>query len=87
MKIITKMRKFKMRLNKKILLYEVASIISGCMGALMLGAFLMIGLFSRWTLAIDLIWIALSFILIFVWYFTNKYAYKLQKRWDYEHRR
>jgi uncharacterized membrane protein YphA (DoxX/SURF4 family) len=82
-----KMRKFKMRLNKKILLYEVASLISGCIGALMLGAFLMIGLFSRWTLAIDLIWIALSFILIFVWYFANKKAYKLQKQWDYDNRR
>ena len=47
----------------------------------------MLGLFSRWTLAIDLIWIALSFVFVIVWYLTNKKAEKLQKQYDYENRR
>lgn len=76
-----------MRLNKKILLYEVASLLSGCIGAVSLGILLMLGLFSRWTLAIDLIWIALSFVFVIVWYLTNKKAEKLQKQYDYENRR
>jgi uncharacterized membrane protein len=76
-----------MKIQKKILFYEVISLLTGCLGAVLLGIFLMLGLFSRWTLMIDLVWIVLSFVFIIVWYFTNKKAHKLQRQWDYENRR
>ena len=81
------MRKYKMRLNKKILLYEVISTICGCIGIILLAVLLMIGMFSRWTIILDAIWIGLPFILIAVYYLTNKRAYKLQNKYDYENRR
>ena len=76
-----------MRLNRKILWYEVTSMLSGCIGCVILGIFLVFILFGKLPLMLDLIWLGCSFILLFIYMYSNKKAQKLQKRWDYENRR
>jgi|8_EtaG_2_1085327.scaffolds.fasta_scaffold05914_2 L-asparagine transporter-like permease len=76
-----------MKTHKKILLYEIVSILTGCLGIISLALCLILMIFTEFGLMLDLIWLGITFILIFVWYYTNNKSHKLQTRWDYENRR
>ena len=67
-----------MKLNKKILWYEVISILTGCVGCVILGIFLIFIMFGKLPLMLDLIWLSSSFILLFIFFFSNKRVQKLQ---------
>ena len=76
-----------MKTSKKLLLCEVTSILSGCIGCVVLGIFLVTMMFGKLPFMLDIIWLSCSFILLGVYIFSGKKAQKLQKQWDHENRR